>query len=57
MAKPPARPAAAKHSPATRAAQRRAAKHDPAVIAPLPLYSVFLLGTFAMRPGPSRGGK
>ena len=44
-------------SPARAAKKRSPGKHDPSVTAPLPLYSVFLLGAFAMRPRPARGGK
>jgi hypothetical protein len=46
-----------KPASAPRAARARSGKHDPSVIKPLPLYSVFLLGAFAMRSGPARGGK
>jgi hypothetical protein len=58
MAKPQAPAAAAQAQAIPRAAKKsRPRKHDPSVIAPLPLYSVFLLGAFAMKPGPARGAK
>jgi hypothetical protein len=43
--------------PVPHTAKAQPGKHDPSVITPLPLYSVFLLGAFAMRSGPARGGK
>jgi hypothetical protein len=59
MAKPPApRVAAANPDSRSRAGKKpRSGKRDASALTPLPLYSVFLLGAFAMRPGPARGGK
>jgi hypothetical protein len=57
MTKPPARSSAAKPASVPGGDKTHSLKYNPSVIAPLPLYSVYLLGMFAMRPGPARRGK